>query len=837
MNLFKKPKYLLMILLASITFVSVVPQFSSADDTQPTDAVLNSEAQHDNDDTTTPAPKADPNAVFNWLAERLGFIIYLITIKFPSLILQKEIEIFDLVGPYNGFTIQPQVVNAWGTVRDLANMFFILILLLMAFGTILQVQGYGYRQMLSKLLLMAILINFSKSIVAILIDFSQIVTLTFLAPVLASLAGSVVVAMGLQNIMNLDGTKKSPNSISYLMAMILGGIMMIITTVIMGVILIMFVMRIIGLWIVIILSPLAFLARAFPKMSSYYGQWEGELSKNLTTGPALAFFMWLAFSIVGQGTAHKDFTGTGAAGNVINYVNNSEADARQVNEELAGVSNADTKGNMLNFVIAISLLMAGLKFAAASGAAGASVAGKASGSLQKWGSRIGRGATIGAAAGVGALAWRGTSGEGGAKGALGMARGFTGKGVEGFGNAFQVGAWQRRGISMQAAESGRRQRKQTNFDKRFENMSDDQIKKYNETIAGSKLSFMGKREAKANLAKSELDGKASIDPARANTMLKELEKAGDYKAVEKLRSRSMAVNTPGSLEKMIADKGLDAVAKMNVKGITPAQIKVLLQQDTKALSGMIDKMDPSQKDGFMKDLDTHIKAGEVDHGTKAGIGDETSDLYKARLLQGKYDGNNADLHSDFTSTSIADSDRVKFAQALQKSSKAEDLVKIDGSSDLFKHVSVATAAADPSKANEMYNKAKTEEQRAAIVNSHVSVGNISNVINNPAIDKNLINEDKILEHFDTKIKAAMVGGVSRFDASSQLAQRTPNLAHLAFYDPGTKAVNYANFARYAKSLRFDELLKVETAELKKLISIGGLTPEQITLLKDKQGIT
>jgi hypothetical protein len=443
---------------------------------------------------------------------------------------------------------------------------------------------------------------------------------------------------------------------------------------------------------------------------------------------------------------------------------------------------------------------------------------------------------VGAAVGVGALAWRGTSGEGGVKGIAGQARGWAGQGLAVTGQTFGSGALQRAGLTLQAQENSRRQRKQTKFDKRLEGMSDEDQKAYNESVAKG-FGFLGKREAKANLAKSELDGRASIDPARASTMLKELEKAGDYKAVEKLRSRSMAVNTPGSLEKMIADKGLDAVAKMNVKGITPEQIKVLLQQDTKALSGMIDKMDPSQKDGFMKDLDTRIKAGQVDHGTKAGIGDEKSDLYKARLLQGKYDGNNADLHSDFTSSSISNSDRAKFAQTLQKSSKAEDLVKIDGSSDLFQHVSVATAAADPSKANEMYNKAKTEEQRAAIVNSHVSVGNINNVINNPAIDKNLINEDKIIENFDAKISAAMLGGTSRFDASSQLAKRTPNLAHLAFYDPVTKAVNYANFARFAKDLRFDDLLKIETAELKKLISIGGLTPEQIKLLADKQGIT
>lgn len=278
MNLFKKPKYLLMILLASLTFVTFVPQFSQAQNPGAESRFYaeNPEAAPGLNVDASKVKDAFGDGV-NWLAEKLGVIVWFFTIKLPSIILLQEIKIFAMVGPYNAFTTQPQVESAWGTVRDLANMFFILILLLMSFGTILQVQGYGYRQMLSKLLLMAILVNFSKSIVAILIDFSQIVTLTFLAPVLSSLAGNIVVAMGLQNIMSLkDGyeanNKANPDdqytAVSYLMAMIMGGIMMIVTTVIMGVILIMFIMRIIGLWIMVILSPLAFLARAFPKMAS-----------------------------------------------------------------------------------------------------------------------------------------------------------------------------------------------------------------------------------------------------------------------------------------------------------------------------------------------------------------------------------------------------------------------------------------------------------------------------------------------------------------------------------------------------------------------------------------
>jgi hypothetical protein len=50
--------------------------------------------------------------------------------------------------------------NGWVITRDIANMFFIVILLVIAFATILQIEQYNYKKWLPKLILMAILINF-----------------------------------------------------------------------------------------------------------------------------------------------------------------------------------------------------------------------------------------------------------------------------------------------------------------------------------------------------------------------------------------------------------------------------------------------------------------------------------------------------------------------------------------------------------------------------------------------------------------------------------------------------------------------------------------------------
>jgi len=57
-------------------------------------------------------------------------------------------------------------------------MSFILILLIIAFATILRQESYS-KKLLPKLLIMAVLINFSRTIFGLLIDFSQVIMLTF----------------------------------------------------------------------------------------------------------------------------------------------------------------------------------------------------------------------------------------------------------------------------------------------------------------------------------------------------------------------------------------------------------------------------------------------------------------------------------------------------------------------------------------------------------------------------------------------------------------------------------------------------------------------------------
>lgn len=72
------------------------------------------------------------------------------------------------------------VLNGWRLVRDFANIWFILILLFIAIGTILRAQSYQAKKLLPTLLLVALVINFSLPITGFIIDISNIVSFQFL---------------------------------------------------------------------------------------------------------------------------------------------------------------------------------------------------------------------------------------------------------------------------------------------------------------------------------------------------------------------------------------------------------------------------------------------------------------------------------------------------------------------------------------------------------------------------------------------------------------------------------------------------------------------------------
>lgn len=314
-----------------------------------------------------------------WAAEVVGGLLGLI-IGGLGVILSLVMKVLVMVAQYSDFIKSPAVSNGWKIVRDLCNMFFVLILLIIAFATILQQEKYDYKKWLPKLIMMAVMINFSKTICGLLIDFAQVIMLTFVNAFKGMAVGNLVKNLGLTEIMTLAKESGEVGFFELVTAYLLGLIYVIIALVVITTMLAMLVMRIVMMWIYIVLSPLAYLLAAFPDGKTYSEKWWKQFSENLIVGPVLAFFIWLSFASLQADNFDDQFS------NKDELNSNSNTVATQVASD-AGVyvspedtafaaSKASTPNAFIKFVIAIGMLVGGLKIAQEVGGAAGGIAGQ-----------------------------------------------------------------------------------------------------------------------------------------------------------------------------------------------------------------------------------------------------------------------------------------------------------------------------------------------------------------------------------------------------------------------------------------------------------------------------
>ncbi|PIV46961.1 hypothetical protein COS21_02545, partial [bacterium (Candidatus Gribaldobacteria) CG02_land_8_20_14_3_00_41_15] len=304
------------------------------------------------------AGKAITEGVGLAVATLLSWIAWAFNMVF-GLLLTLLISILVNVAQFSNIIDVEAVKQGWIIVRDLCNMFFILILLIIAFATILRQENYSIKKLLPKLLIMAVLINFSKTIFGLLIDFSQVIMLTFVNGFAQHGAANFISMFQTGDIMKMWGGSAEVNAWSTVVAIIAGVIALIITNIVVLVMLAILVMRIIMLWIYTILSPFVFLGFAFPPIQKYTGQiWE-DFTKQLVVGPVLAFFIWLALATASD-SSNKLGEGVITKGAEI----------------CAGPSVLFCSGPFQTFIITIGLLMGGMMVAQQMGGAAGSIAGK-----------------------------------------------------------------------------------------------------------------------------------------------------------------------------------------------------------------------------------------------------------------------------------------------------------------------------------------------------------------------------------------------------------------------------------------------------------------------------
>ncbi len=207
-------------------------------------------------------------------------------------------------------TAAPKVVETtWGIVRDFMNLFFIISLIAMSLGTILRVEKYSVianKRLLFNLITMAILINFSYVIASTLIGVSDTLMQLFIPGGgkvgIKALGGQIFSAFVWQGDItttNFLGTEDASfwvslgDSVSKVFALVFLAIAFLALSGLMFV-------RMIGLWFLLMLSPVAYALNILPRTQEYASMWWNTFTKYLIWGPVAMFFLNVSFAVVNQ---------------------------------------------------------------------------------------------------------------------------------------------------------------------------------------------------------------------------------------------------------------------------------------------------------------------------------------------------------------------------------------------------------------------------------------------------------------------------------------------------------------------------------------------------------
>lgn len=232
-------------------------------------------------------------------------------IEFTVINMGKNIG--DPKGVGGGITV------AWATLRDIANMCFIFVLLFAAFKAMFDTNFGNFGTTVRNIIIVALLINFSLFFSKVVIDASNIVSVGFYKSIVTAneaslttesglfglnkaafkgISGGYMKMLGMQTFYSaniLDTVSDQP--IKILTLGVVSSMFMLITAVILLISAIMFATRFIILIFLMILSPLALIAYIIPGQQKQFNNWKDSLISQSFFAPLFFALTWVVFKI------------------------------------------------------------------------------------------------------------------------------------------------------------------------------------------------------------------------------------------------------------------------------------------------------------------------------------------------------------------------------------------------------------------------------------------------------------------------------------------------------------------------------------------------------------
>lgn len=217
----------------------------------------------------------------------------------------------------SGILNNPFVINGWQISRDLANLGFVLFIIIIAIATILRYQEYAAKSTLAKLIAVALLVNFSLLGAGVFVNFSNMLTNFFINSVerggYGQLSTAIASAFNPAQFLKTEGGSKdsmgffeavlNPGKLakalfSWLAGLAFAIIFSLILAFTLFALAIMFLIRFIALNILLVLVPLACLFWILPATKNLWEKWWNNFMRWILFAPAASFFIFLTITML-----------------------------------------------------------------------------------------------------------------------------------------------------------------------------------------------------------------------------------------------------------------------------------------------------------------------------------------------------------------------------------------------------------------------------------------------------------------------------------------------------------------------------------------------------------
>ncbi|KPJ54761.1 hypothetical protein AMJ47_03370 [Parcubacteria bacterium DG_72] len=249
---------------------------------------------------------AVPNFVINlatglplfvlWLIVELGVFIVEIAAWVVNWVLSPNFITMSYTNPARNQII----ATGLGVTQSLVNMILILILIYIALATILRLQEYQAQKLLPTFIIIALLVNFTPVICGLIVDASNIIMNFFVRGIsdgttrFANEISPKINDIGSIFDMNKDWEKTAEIALQKVVLIpfffVLAFVLFLFA--------LLFMLRYMAIWILVILSPIAFIAYILPITRNWWRMWWSAFVNWCFIGVFAAFFLYLSLFFV-----------------------------------------------------------------------------------------------------------------------------------------------------------------------------------------------------------------------------------------------------------------------------------------------------------------------------------------------------------------------------------------------------------------------------------------------------------------------------------------------------------------------------------------------------------